>query len=134
VNDKPEELEKMKEAIEKIQPDRIHLNTVVRPPSEELAIPLSQREMEEIRAFFGERASIISEFDRHPLSFLERDIKKGILKILGRRPLSIPDLSEGMGIPEYEIDRSISLLIKEGLVRKKIFGNSIYYELTKIRL
>jgi len=65
---------------------------------------------------------------------LERDIKKEILKILGRRPLSIPDLSEGMGIPEYEIDRSISLLIKEGLVRKKIFGNSIYYELTKIRL
>ncbi len=133
VNDNPEELEKMKEVIERIKPDRVHLNTVVRPPSEKWVISLNQEEMEKIRVFFGERASIISEFDRHPLSFLDRNIKGEIIKILERRPLSISDISIGMGISEDEIDSSISLLIKEGLVRKKIFGNSIFYEIIKDR-
>ena len=32
VNDTPEELQRMKEAVDKIRPDLIHLNTVVRPP------------------------------------------------------------------------------------------------------
>jgi len=129
VNDKPEELKKMKEVIERIQPDLIHLNTVVRPPSEEWAIPLSEKEMEEIRAFFGERASIISEFNRHPSFVSERDIKEEILKILKRRPLSQSDLSKGMGIPENELDQYVEPLAREGKIQIRIFGDSIYYEI-----
>jgi wyosine [tRNA(Phe)-imidazoG37] synthetase (radical SAM superfamily) len=127
VNDKPEELKKMKEVIERIQPDLIHLNTVVRPPSEKWAIPLNQREMEEIRAFLGERASIISEFDRHPSLVSERDIKEEILKILKRRPLSQSDLSKGMGIPQNELDQYIKPLIQEGKIHPRMFGDSVYY-------
>lgn len=132
VNDKPEELKKMKEAIKMIHPERIHLNTVVRPPSEEYALPLNQNEMEEIRTFFGEKASIISEFDRHPLFTPERNIEEKILKILKRRPLSLSDLSRNMGIAESKINSSILLLIKEGFVRKKVFGNSIFYEVIRM--
>jgi len=127
VNDKPEELKKMKEVIERIQPDLIHLNTVVRPPSEKWAIPLNQREMEEIRAFLGERASIISEFDRHPSLVSEKDIKEEILKILKRRPLSQSDLSKGMGIPQNELDQYIKPLIQEGKICPRTFGDSVYY-------
>ncbi len=94
VNDSKEEFLKMKKVVDRIQPDRIHLNTVVRPPSEKWAAPLNQKEMEEIQAFFGEEASIISEFDRHPSSVTERDVKEEILKILKRRPLSLSDLSK----------------------------------------
>lgn len=129
VNDKPEELKKMKEVIERIQPDLIHLNTVVRPPSEEWAIPLSEKEMEEIRAFFGERASIISEFNRHPSFVSERDIKEEILEILKRRPLSLSDLSKGMGIPPDELDRYVEPLTREGKIQIRTFGDSIYYEI-----
>ena len=131
MNDKPEELKKMKEVIERIQPDLIHLNTVVRPPSEEWAIPLSEKEMEEIRAFFGERASIISEFNRHPSFVSERDIKEEILKILKRRPLSLSDLSKGMGIPQNELENYIGPLIHEGKIKVRFFGDSIYYEISK---
>jgi wyosine [tRNA(Phe)-imidazoG37] synthetase (radical SAM superfamily) len=131
VNDKPEELKKMKEVIERIQPDLIHLNTVVRPPSEKWAIPLNQREMEEIRAFLGERASIISEFDRHPSVVSERDIKEEILKILKRRPLSQSDLSKGMGIPVNELDKYVEPLIQEGKIQTRIFGDLVYYEIGK---
>ncbi len=129
VNDSKEELLEMKKAVDRIQPDRIHLNTVVRPPSEKWATPLNQKEMEEIKVFFGEKASIISEFDRHPSSMPERDIKEEILKILKRRPLSSSDLSKGMGISQDELDKYIAPLTREGKIQTRIFGDSIYYEI-----
>ena len=129
VNDSKEELLKMKKVVDRIQPDRIHLNTVVRPPSEKWAVSLNQKEMEEIRAFFGVKASIISEFDRHPSSVLKKDIKEEILKILRRRPLSLADLSKGMGIPQNELDKYVKPLTREGKIQTRIFGGSIYYEI-----
>lgn len=131
VNDSPNELQKMKEALERIRPDRIHLNTVVRPPSEGFAIPLTPKEMEGIRAFFGEKASIISEFDRHPAIVLEKDVKGEILKILKRRPLSLTDLSEGMKIPPGELEGFINPLVREGKIQPRLFGDLIYYEITR---
>ena len=129
VNDSKEELLRIKKVLDRIQPDRIHINTVVRPPSEKWAVPLNPEEMEKIKAFFGEKASIISEFDRHPSVVTERDIKKEILKILKRRPLSLTDLSKGMGIRENEIEKYIQPLVSEGKIHARIFGDSIYYEI-----
>ena len=129
VNDGQSELLLMKKAIDRIQPDLIHLNTVVRPPFEKWAVPLDQKEMEEIRAFLGEKASIISEFDRHPPTVTERDIQEEILKILKRRPLSLSDLSRGMGIQEKEIEKHIQPLVSEGKIHARVFGGSIYYEI-----
>ncbi|MGA2514953.1 MAG: radical SAM protein [Thermodesulfobacteriota bacterium] len=129
VNDSKEELVRMKKVIDRIQPDLIHLNTVVRPPSEKLAVPLNQKEMEEIKAFFGKSASIISEFDRHPPMVSERDINQEILEILKRRPLSASDLSKGMGISKDELDRYIKPLVEEGKIQSRLFGDSIYYEI-----
>jgi wyosine [tRNA(Phe)-imidazoG37] synthetase (radical SAM superfamily) len=129
VNDGKEELLRMKKVVDRIRPDRIHLNTVVRPPFEKWAVPLDQKEMEEMRAFFGEKASIISEFDRHPPAVAERDIQEEILKILKRRPLSLTDLSKGMGIRENEIEKYIQPLVSEGKIHARIFGDSTYYEI-----
>lgn len=129
INDSKEELLRMKKAIDRIQPDLIHLNTVVRPPSEKWVVPLDQKEMERIKTFFGVKASIISEFDRHPSSILERDIKEEILKILRRRPLSLSDLSKGMGIPQNELDRYLGPLTREGKIQPRSFGDSVYYEI-----
>ncbi len=130
VNDHPEELNRMREAILRIQPDQIHLNTVVRPPSETWAMPLSQEEMEKIRAFFGEKAILISEFDRHPMTRSEESVKEEILNILRRRPLSLNDLARGMGIRQEELKHHLGVLLQEGTIRSRLFGNSLYYELS----
>jgi wyosine [tRNA(Phe)-imidazoG37] synthetase (radical SAM superfamily) len=128
VNDRQSELVLMKKAVDRIQPEFIHLNTVVRPPFEKWAVPLNQKEMEEMRAFFGGKTSIISEFDRHPPVATERDIKEEIIKILERRPLSLRDLSKGMGIPQNELDRYIQPLVEEGKIQARFFRGSVYYE------
>ena len=62
VNDSKEELSRIKIAISEISPDKVHLNTVVRPPSEIYAEPLSHNEMMDIKNFFGVGCEVIAEF------------------------------------------------------------------------
>jgi wyosine [tRNA(Phe)-imidazoG37] synthetase (radical SAM superfamily) len=131
INEGKEELMRMKKVVDRIEPDCIHLNTVIRPPSEKWAVPLNQKEMEEIKTFFGEKASIISQFDRHPSSVSERDIKEEILRILKRRPLSLSDLSRGMGIPQNELGKYINPLTQEGKISARVFSGSVYYEISE---
>jgi wyosine [tRNA(Phe)-imidazoG37] synthetase (radical SAM superfamily) len=129
VNDSGSELLQMKKTADRIRPDLIHLNTVVRPPSDPSAISLGQKEMEEIRSFFGGKASIISEFDRHLFPTPERDLKDEILRILRRRPLSLTDLSKWMGISQTELDGYLRLMVEDGKIRARPFANLIYYEI-----
>ena len=84
--------------------------------------------MEEIQAFFGAKASIISEFDRHPSPAFPGDIAEGIVRILRRRPLSLSDLSKGMGIPQDDLENYLNPLVKQGKIRSRTFGESVYYE------
>jgi DNA-binding IclR family transcriptional regulator len=58
-------------------------------------------------------------------------MSEGILKILRRRPLSLTDLSEGMGIPEKELEEYINPLVREGKILPRSFRDSIYYEIPK---
>jgi wyosine [tRNA(Phe)-imidazoG37] synthetase (radical SAM superfamily) len=128
VNDTEAELLRMKEVIKQIRPDQIHLNTVVRPPSEKWASPLARAEMERIRAFFGERASIIAEFDRHIQPPPEAEVKEKILSILKRRPLSLSDLSQNMSLSQKELERFMGPLVEKGKIRIRSFQSVIYYE------
>jgi hypothetical protein len=87
--------------------------------------------MEEIQAFFGEKASIISEFDRHPLSLPEVNVQEDIFRILRRRPLSLVDLSQRMAIPKEELEATMQPMVEEGKIQARRFGDSIYYEVSK---
>jgi wyosine [tRNA(Phe)-imidazoG37] synthetase (radical SAM superfamily) len=129
VNDSPDEIGKIKKVIDRIRPDRIDLNTVVRPPAEKWATPLSRTELEKIRAFLGEKAIVIPEFDRHPLTVPGQEIRERIVSILGRRPLSLADLSMWMKISQQELEIHLNPLIQEGKVRTRAFGGSVYFEI-----
>jgi wyosine [tRNA(Phe)-imidazoG37] synthetase (radical SAM superfamily) len=131
VNDSESEVLQMKKTADRIRPDLIHLNTVVRPPADPSAISLSQREMEKIRAFLGEKASIISEFDRHLFPVPERERQDEILRILRRRPLSLNDLSKWMGVSQTELDGYLRLMVEDGKIQAHSFGGSVYYEVPK---
>lgn len=131
MNDSENELRQMKIAIDRIEPDRIHINTVIRPPTEPWVVALNSGEMEKIQAFWGKKASIISEFDRHPLSLPQTNVKEEIIRILMRRPLSLIDLSERMALSKKELEVAIQPMLEEGKIKARRFGDSVYYEASK---
>lgn len=61
VNDSAGHLKKMAKTAKLIKSDKIQLNTVLRPPAENFACPLSQKELKSINAkFFGGLAEVVS--------------------------------------------------------------------------
>src|SRR4030042_2114835 len=66
INDSPSDIKALKRAIARIRPDKVQLNTVVRPPAERWAQPLSRRALDKIKKNLGGRAEVVVDFRRRP--------------------------------------------------------------------
>lgn len=128
VNDDKGEMERLKEAIGRIQPDRVQLNTPTRPPAEDFVFPLTKDQLEEIRKKLGEKAEVIPEFvaplgDRFDL---DRDAE--IINLLRRRPCTAEDISRALGLRLEEVVKYLKHLREKGAIQYRVFEHRCYYE------
>lgn len=130
VNDSPTHLDALKTAISGINPDKIHLNTVVRPPAEKSAFPLSSHELSEIRQFFGKKAEVVAEFDKSQDRPASQDLKAAILALVARRPVTLADMSQSLGKHQNELIKYCDFLLKEGRIKLVIHEGKKFYEFT----
>ncbi|HUT64454.1 MAG TPA: radical SAM protein [Anaerolineae bacterium] len=127
VNDSREELEALRDAIQRIKPDAIHLNTVVRPPAEFTANPLSREELEKILDFFGEKAEIIASFKSISTKSPHIGIDD-IREYLKRRPGSVDDISSAFGVEKHEVEKILEHLNKSGEITLREFFGKRFWE------
>jgi wyosine [tRNA(Phe)-imidazoG37] synthetase (radical SAM superfamily) len=127
LNDSKEEVEAMAESIEEIMPDKVQLNTVVRPPSEPSAEAVGQERLEAIRRLFGDKAEIVAGFSAGSGKGLST--KKRLLETLARRPLTEKDISHVMGISKTEADSLIAELRLRGRIVEREFNGELYLAL-----
>ncbi len=128
VNDGKEEIEKLKEVIERIEPDRVQLNTPVRPPAEDFVFPLTFSQLEEIRERLGDKAEIISEFAA-PFGEEFNSVKDTeILNLIRKRPCTAEDISKALGLHLNEVVKYLDKLMKEGAVHYRMYEHRCYYE------
>jgi wyosine [tRNA(Phe)-imidazoG37] synthetase (radical SAM superfamily) len=128
VNDGKEEIEKLKEVIERIQPDRIQLNTSIRPPAEDFVYPLNLGQLKEIRDRLGDKAEIISEFGA-PLGEGFNSVKDTeILNLIKRRPCTTEDISKALGLRIDEVVKHLDHLTKTGAIRYRMYEHRCYFE------
>ncbi len=127
INDSPQEIRRMAEAIEKIRLDKIQLNTVVRPPVEEFARPINLENLKKIKRTLGEKCEIIVEFKRPNQEFCSGNIEKGMLTLLKRRPVTLLDISRSLGIHRNEARKYLNILEKEDQITTKVYGEKRYY-------
>lgn len=127
INDSQEELKKLKEAIDYISPDRIQLNTVVRPPSDSRAVAVTQIKIEEVKGFLGKRAEIVAE--RHKISLEGRfmSLEEEIIDMVRRRPLRSKDISRVLGLSLNDVEEIIKALSIKGFVVEREFTGEKFY-------
>ncbi|MCR4409601.1 MAG: radical SAM protein [Candidatus Saccharicenans sp.] len=128
INDSPAHLKKLKAAVEKIKPDKIHLNTVVRPPAESQSRPLSPEEMEKIKEFFGEKAEVVASFRKKEQEKVPENIVQAILSIVRRRPVSLEDLEHSLGLTREELSLHLQRLMEQKRVRMVRHLDRDYFE------
>lgn len=127
VNDTKPELAALKTAIELIRPDRIQLNTVVRPPYDTSVYPVEAARLEQIRDYFGDRAEVVAA----PFT----DIREGgevtrddILAYLRRRPGSVDDICTALGASRIIAERMLDALARDGEIRERGHYGKRYWE------
>jgi wyosine [tRNA(Phe)-imidazoG37] synthetase (radical SAM superfamily) len=128
INDTRQDINKLKEVVEKIVPDRIHLNTVVRPPSEKYALPLSTEELQKVKHILGDNAEIIAstKTKREPAYII--DIEKTIFDIIKRRPVTLDDIFSVTDLHRNEILKYLDQLQQNKKIRLTKHDNRNYYE------
>jgi wyosine [tRNA(Phe)-imidazoG37] synthetase (radical SAM superfamily) len=127
------EVAKIAECVELIRPDRVHLNTVRRPPAEGYAVGVSHDRMRELAAMFRPPAEVVSQ--QHgaieSADFLVK--REEILDILRRRPCAIGDVARGLGIPRVEAVKYLDDLKAQGLLVQSVLGGETYYRAVERR-
>lgn len=113
--------------IEKINPDRVQINTAVRPPAETSARPVPKEDLEELAAIIGPRADVIAEPGTPEMQGEFRVALDDILAVLSRRPSSVEDLASGLGIHRMEAMKYLEALERDGRAQSLTRDGITYY-------
>jgi wyosine [tRNA(Phe)-imidazoG37] synthetase (radical SAM superfamily) len=127
INDSPSDIQAMKRAITRIRPDKVQLNTVVRPPAENWAQPLSKRALERIKKNLGGRSEIVVDFRRRTGSPGAQEIRAGILSMAERRPVTIGDIASSLGRKRPDVRPHLETLLRWQRISRHRHRGKIYY-------
>ena len=131
MNSTPRDVRKIASLAKEIQPDRIQLNTSVRPPAEEFVTSLSRGQMEELAGLFQPAAEIIGEFStRHeePVKAKEEEI----FSMIERRPCTAEQIADVFGMHINEVSKYLGKLVRTDRVRSERRRSAVYYEAVRM--
>ena len=112
LNDTLAELTALKQAIAKIAPDRVQLNTLDRPGTVNNIRAADWTELEQVLDFWQlENAEIIAHApERRQLAAYREDAESAILETIARRPCTLEDLNRILGLHANEVNKYLDVL------------------------
>jgi len=127
VNTGPAAMQEFERLFDKIRPDKIQLNTAVRPTAERGIEPVAQTELQRIADQFGDRAEVIADFsgiDTHGEFGIHR---ADITSMLRRRPCTATDIADGLRLHPNEVMKYIRHLESAGTIVSEDRAGTVYY-------
>ena len=126
INDSPEEIAALRKAVADIQPNKIQLNTVARPPLESYAAPLGEKELKEISRQLPGSVEIIVDFAKRKRKNCGNATEADILAMLQRRPCTASDICEALNLAR--VQPLLDHMITENLLARTMHSGKIFYE------
>jgi wyosine [tRNA(Phe)-imidazoG37] synthetase (radical SAM superfamily) len=126
MNSVPSDVAKIAALAKKIRPDRIHLNTSVRPPSEDFAVPVSRERMESLSPLFYPKAEVIAEFEAKK-RVETHAAQEEIYSMLQRRPCTAEEIEETFSMHPNEVSKYIGKLLRDNRIRAQVRNTLLYY-------
>jgi wyosine [tRNA(Phe)-imidazoG37] synthetase (radical SAM superfamily) len=121
------EAHKIIDCVARIKPDRVQLNTATRPTAEDYAVMADRGRMLDLAAKFDPPAEVVADY--HGVH-AESDFKAGrdsVLEMIQRRPCSLEDIADGLGMHRNEVLKYIEELDASGLLRKRSPAGKTFY-------
>jgi wyosine [tRNA(Phe)-imidazoG37] synthetase (radical SAM superfamily) len=130
INDDEVELALFKETLEKVSLDRVHLNTLDRPPAFAGVLPASPERLREIARFLAPLPlQIISrKAEAGPQITISQQEVDYFLATLRRRPMTVEDLAVTLGKNINEMYVLLDTLFNRKLIATRIVNNRTFYQ------
>jgi wyosine [tRNA(Phe)-imidazoG37] synthetase (radical SAM superfamily) len=127
-NDGPAEVRRIAELCRAFRPDRIHLNTAVRPPADPGVNALTQAEMEVLADYFTPRAGLIAEFSRARGADAAGGIDDArLLAVVCRHPATAAQVADACGWDAREVEAHLQRMLARGEVLVESRDHGAYY-------
>lgn len=126
INDNEAELKALKREIAAIAPDKVQLNTAVRPVTDARAKPLNREEMAGIAAYLGEGAEVIAASERSSPGFAAAT-DRALVDMLARRPMTARDLAQALGMALAQVEKRLHRLQTKGLISQEFHRKEDFY-------
>ncbi len=133
VNDNEQELTALKEAILQIKPDIVQLNTLDRPGAIPTIRAATREELQHILDFWQlPNAEIIAKAQtRLEKKSYRKDTESAILETIRRRPCTLNDLQEILGLHINEINKYLSVLEAKGKIKSLRQNRGVFYQISR---
>jgi wyosine [tRNA(Phe)-imidazoG37] synthetase (radical SAM superfamily) len=130
-NDDDENINALKAILEQIDPEKIQLNSLDRPGVLKDLKPASYEQLSGIMARWGLKNTeiISSAAKRKEVKAFRTDTENAILQTIARRPCTVADLTDILGLKENEINKYLSTLESEGHIIPERLERGIFYKI-----
>jgi wyosine [tRNA(Phe)-imidazoG37] synthetase (radical SAM superfamily) len=126
LNDGDEEISNLVNLVEKIRPDRVDLNTAVRPPADPSARAVNKNKLNEIASKFERPVLVIADVEISHAGG-QRGCINDIMDMLARRPCTADDVALSFNLHINEVLKYLEVLKSEGKIRTEEIKGKNYY-------
>jgi wyosine [tRNA(Phe)-imidazoG37] synthetase (radical SAM superfamily) len=131
VNDHPGHLRQLAETARRINPAKIQLTTVVRPPGHGSAPAVDRDRLNEIARLFDGPVEVVGDFDRRENPGYRQEKRSMIEAMLRIRPMTLEDISASTGMHRNEIIKYLDQIRSEHTVHTTTFEGKTYFTIDR---
>jgi len=133
INTSDEELAGLRKIIKDINPDRVQLNTLDRPGTEEWVLPANRMELNRVETML--EFATVEKVERSPrstlqISYTENQIEQ-IHELLKRRPCTVEDIVSATGLHTIEVAKILGEMTATQNLQVKREERGLFYYLRK---
>lgn len=142
INTGPRQIAHIKEAIDRIGPDKVQLNTAVRPTADPNVVKMEAEKLQEIAVRLGPGCEVVADFsvisdgevtrgrwaNEPGPHFPVAQKRQAVLSMLKRRPCSLDDISAGLSVSCGEAEKYVAELQDMGLVQVERKGGRVFFK------
>jgi wyosine [tRNA(Phe)-imidazoG37] synthetase (radical SAM superfamily) len=128
LNTDAEQIAKIKDAVKLIRPDKVQLNTAVRPAAEPGVRKVDAEKLQAMATELGQNCEVVADFSLGCHRDNSQHAAESVLSMLKRRPCSLDDICSGLGIHRNEALKHVSHLQSKGAIGSEERGGTIFFK------
>lgn len=127
-NTDDDQIAQIRKNLQRIRPDKIQLNTAVRPTAESDIKPLPHEKLEQIAKTLGKNCRVVADFSKQINAKAKHAEPQQVLDMLKRRPCSLKDICAGLAIDPEQASKHLQHLKNQGVIESESKAKTLFFK------